>query len=97
LDIARRFGANLNAARRASGLTLERLAAKAGLHRTAIGLLESGRRVPRVDTVVHLARALGIGPGELMIGLASAPEQMTLKAAPLGTAPGLPPRQTPAE
>lgn len=83
MDIARRFGANLNAARRASGLSQERLAAKAGLHRTAIGLLESGRRVPRVDTVVHVARALGIGPGELLVGLATAPEQMSLNAKPL--------------
>lgn len=83
MDIARRFGANLNAARRASGLSQERLAAKAGLHRTAIGLLERGGRVPRVDTVVKLARAMEIGPAELLIGLASVPEQMPLKASRL--------------
>lgn len=82
MDIATRFGANLNAARRASGLTQERLAEEAGLHRTAIGLLESGRRVPRVDTVVKLARALGVAPAALLVGLANAPEQMTLKAPP---------------
>lgn len=97
MDIARRFGANLNAARRASGLSQERLAAKAGLHRTAIGLLESGRRVPRVDTVVHLARALEIGPGELLIGLANASEQMSLKPTPLDTTSELPQTPTPAE
>lgn len=69
MDIGNRFGANLNAARRASGLSQERLAIRAGLHRTEIGLLEHGRRVPRIDTVARLAGALGIAPGELLIGL----------------------------
>ena len=69
MRLARRFGANLNAARRASGLSQERLAFRAGLHRSEIGLLEHGRRVPRIDTVAKLARALEIGPGELLIGL----------------------------
>lgn len=63
MDIGRRFGANLNQARRASGLSQERLAGVAGMHRTEIGLLERGRRVPRIDTVAKLARALQIGPG----------------------------------
>ncbi|MEZ5076639.1 MAG: helix-turn-helix transcriptional regulator [Solirubrobacterales bacterium] len=69
MDLARRFGANLNAARRASGLSQERLAFRAGLHRTEIGLLEHGRRIPRIDTVAKLARAMEIGPGELLVGL----------------------------
>lgn len=64
-----RFGANLNSVRRASGLSQERLANKAGMHRTEIGLLEHGRRVPRIDTVAKLARALGIGPAELLVGI----------------------------
>lgn len=95
MDIARRFGANLNAARRSSGLSQERLAAKAGLHRTAIGLLEHGDRVPRVDTVVKLARALGIEPGELLIGLASVPEQMSLTALPAEKDPDPAPQRMP--
>lgn len=69
MDIGRRFGANLNQARRASGLSQERLAGVAGMHRTEIGLLERGLRVPRIDTVAKLARALEIGPGELLIGI----------------------------
>lgn len=69
MDIGRRFGANLNQARRASGLSQERLAAVAGMHRTEIGLLERGQRVPRIDTVAKLARALEMGPGELLVGI----------------------------
>jgi transcriptional regulator with XRE-family HTH domain len=69
VKIGKRFGANLNQARRASGLSQERLAVVAGMHRTEIGLLERGLRVPRIDTVAKLARALEIGPGELLIGI----------------------------
>lgn len=75
MDIGRRFGANLNQARRASGLSQERLAAVTGMHRTEIGLLERGLRVPRIDTVAKLARALEIGPGELLIGINASQER----------------------
>jgi transcriptional regulator with XRE-family HTH domain len=43
--IARLFGQNLR---------------RAGLHRTEIGLLERGARVPRIDTLLKLAAALGV-------------------------------------
>jgi transcriptional regulator with XRE-family HTH domain len=33
---------------------------RASLHRTEIGLLERGARVPRIDTLVKLAAALGV-------------------------------------
>jgi transcriptional regulator with XRE-family HTH domain len=75
VGIGRRFGANLNQARRASGLSQERLAVVAGVHRTEIGLLERGLRIPRIDTVLKLARALEIGPGELLIGINPSPER----------------------
>lgn len=74
MDIGMRFGANLNSVRRASGLSQERLADKAGMHRTEIGLLERGQRVPRIDTVAKLARALRIGPGELLVGISAIQE-----------------------
>lgn len=78
MDIGRRFGANLNHARRAAGLSQERLAARAGLHRTEIGLLEQGRRVPRIDTLARLAGAIGVAPGELMIGIHLEPKPITV-------------------
>jgi transcriptional regulator with XRE-family HTH domain len=65
-EISQRFGLNLSLARRTAGLSQERLAARAGLHRTEIGLLESAQRMPRIDTVAKLTAALGLGPGDLM-------------------------------
>jgi transcriptional regulator with XRE-family HTH domain len=51
---AERFGRNLLAARRRAGFSQEELGALAALHRTEIGLLENGRRVPRVDWVPRM-------------------------------------------
>ena len=60
LDVARRFGANLRRARRRADLSQEEVGARASLHRTEIGLLERGARVPRIDTLVKLSSALGV-------------------------------------
>ncbi len=54
------FGANLREARRRSGLSQEEAGWRASLHRTEIGLLETGARTPRIDTLVKLAAALDI-------------------------------------
>jgi transcriptional regulator with XRE-family HTH domain len=56
--IAERFGRNLRRARQDAGLSQEALAALCSLHRTEIGYLEGGKRVPRLDTLVKLATAL---------------------------------------
>jgi transcriptional regulator with XRE-family HTH domain len=58
--VARRFGANLAAARKRSGLSQEELGFRADLHRTQIGVLERGTRLPRIDTLVKLAGALDL-------------------------------------
>lgn len=55
LECARRFGENLVHSRKRAGLSQEELGARANLHRTAIGLLERGARMPRVDTLIKLA------------------------------------------
>lgn len=41
----------------------------ADLHRTEIGQLERGDRLPRIDTLVKLAGALNVTPCELLAGL----------------------------
>jgi transcriptional regulator with XRE-family HTH domain len=69
VTIPERFGANLLRARKRSGLSQEALAVRASLHRTEIGLLERGERLPRIDTVVKLAGALSISPSELIVGI----------------------------
>jgi transcriptional regulator with XRE-family HTH domain len=66
---ARRLGRNLFMARRRAGFSQEELAALCSLHRTEIGHLEHGRRLPRADTLVKLAAALALMPGDLLDGL----------------------------
>jgi transcriptional regulator with XRE-family HTH domain len=69
VDIATTFGKNLNRCRKRSGLSQEELAVGASLHRTEIGLLERGERLPRIDTVIKLAGALSVPPSELIAGI----------------------------
>jgi transcriptional regulator with XRE-family HTH domain len=69
VDIAAGFGRNLSRCRKQAKLSQEELGVRASLHRTAVGQLERGERVARVDTLVKLAGALAIPPGELLEGL----------------------------
>lgn len=69
IDFAARFGDNLARCRKQAKLSQEELAVRASLHRTAVGQLERGERVARVDTLVKLAGSLGIPPDELLDGL----------------------------
>ncbi len=66
---AERLGRNVFKARRRAGFSQEELGAMACLHRTEIGLVESGRRLPRVDTLLKLGSALGVDAGELLDGV----------------------------
>jgi transcriptional regulator with XRE-family HTH domain len=50
----------------------EQLAALAGVHRTYVGHIERGTVTPTLDTIVRLAEALKIDPGDLVTGLRSA-------------------------
>lgn len=68
-DISIVFAANLVHHRQKLGISQERLAHLAGLHRTHIGLLESALRVPRIDTVIKLAASLLIEPNDLLAGI----------------------------
>jgi transcriptional regulator with XRE-family HTH domain len=66
---AKRLGRNLFMARRRAGFSQEELGALACLHRTEIGFIEGGRRLPRVDTLVKLASALDVRGEELLDGI----------------------------
>jgi transcriptional regulator with XRE-family HTH domain len=63
------FAENLRAVRLRLGLSQERLASLSRLHRTEISLLERGEREPRLNTIVRLARGLGVAPAELLHGI----------------------------
>ena len=67
------FGLALAREREAANLSQEELAVKASLHRTAIGQLERGERVPRCDTLVKLAGSLAIPPERLLAGFSWKP------------------------
>jgi transcriptional regulator with XRE-family HTH domain len=72
-EVAERFGANLVRARKGAGLSQEEVGFRASLHRTEIGMLERGIRLPRIDTLVKLAGAFEADPGELLEGVAWSP------------------------
>lgn len=64
------FAKNLRLHRDRSGLSQEALADACELHRTEISLLERSKRSPRLETIVILARGLGLrSPGELLDGI----------------------------
>jgi len=69
LALAERFGKNLRRVRKREDLSQEQLGRRASLHRTEIGLLEKGERVCRIDTLVRLAGAMAVPPGELLDGI----------------------------
>ena len=56
----------LRAARMAAKLTQTALAAAADVHPNEVGYWEAGTRVPQVETVAVLARALGLRPADLL-------------------------------
>jgi transcriptional regulator with XRE-family HTH domain len=73
VTVAQRFGANLVRVRNRAGLSQEQLGLLAGLHRTEIGLLERGARVPRIDTLLKLTAALDLSTDDLLAGIAWEP------------------------
>jgi XRE family transcriptional regulator, regulator of sulfur utilization len=67
--VAACVGENLRRYRRGAGLSQEELSFRASLHRTAVGQLERAERTARADTLVKLAGALAISPGDLLEGI----------------------------
>jgi transcriptional regulator with XRE-family HTH domain len=63
------FGRRVFMARRRAGISQETLAIFAGLHRTEVGLIERGRREPKLTTILKLLRGLGVEPNDLLSGL----------------------------
>lgn len=56
--ISKRFGLTVRKHRSAAGLTQEKLAERAGLHATYIGMVERGIRNPTLDVALRIAKAL---------------------------------------
>lgn len=73
MDVAARFGENLMLYRKRANLSQEELGFRASLHRTEISQLERGVRLARIDTLIKLAGALSVPPGDLLKGMAWSP------------------------
>jgi XRE family transcriptional regulator of biofilm formation len=58
--------------RQARGLSLNRLAATARLSRQMLSFIETNRRVPTIDTVARISRALGLPCSKLVAEAARA-------------------------
>lgn len=63
------FGKRVRRLRTELGWTLEDLAEHAEMHWTYIGSVERGERNLSLINIVRLARALGVGPEDLVRGL----------------------------
>lgn len=64
-----RFGARLRNLREIQGFSQEGFAKECGLHRTAVGLIERGKRIPRLDTLLIISRHLKITAADLIRGI----------------------------
>jgi transcriptional regulator with XRE-family HTH domain len=73
MSVARKFGENLRRTRKRASLSIEEVGVRASLHRTAVGMVERGERLPRVDTAIKLAGALEVDIEELVQGIAWRP------------------------
>jgi transcriptional regulator with XRE-family HTH domain len=60
MEVAQRFGENLRRLRKGADISQEELGLRCSLHRTEIGLLERGARVPRIDTLIKISSGLGV-------------------------------------
>lgn len=65
-QIVSQFALRMRAYREAKGISQERLAEYANLHRTYIGSIERGEKVPSLVTVVKISKALNISISELI-------------------------------
>jgi transcriptional regulator with XRE-family HTH domain len=93
VDDVESVGRRVRRRRRALGLSQDELAARAGISRQAVGALEAGKHLPRVDAAIGLARALGstvedllaVGPPRALTVLGgNLPEGRAVRASRVG-------------
>lgn len=65
-NIAIIFGEVLQELRRKRGLSQEEFGFECELHRTYISLLERGKRIPSLITIIQLATGLSVPPSEIV-------------------------------
>ncbi len=73
MDVYERFAENLLSVRQRRRMSQQELAVRAAIHRSQISLMESGKRLPRLDTLVKLAGALEVDVVRLTQGISWEP------------------------
>lgn len=86
---AEQFGRRVFMARRRLGISQETLAIFAGLHRQEIGLLERGKREPKLTTILKVLRGLGVEPNDLLLGMRPDPKPRSAVAVATNAAGSL--------
>jgi transcriptional regulator with XRE-family HTH domain len=69
VEPAQRFAANMRRLRGTRGHSQEAFALVADIHRTEVTKLESGKRDPKLGTLVKVARGLEVSLTELLDGV----------------------------
>jgi transcriptional regulator with XRE-family HTH domain len=67
--VAGHVGGRIRRRRRAMDISQEELAFRAGVHRTQISLIEHGKVMVKLDTLILLARALDVAEVQLLAGI----------------------------
>jgi transcriptional regulator with XRE-family HTH domain len=75
VDIRQCLGRNIRRLRDAKGLSQEKFAFEARIHRTYISDIERGARNPTITIVQRLADALGVTASDLLTGVESSANQ----------------------
>jgi transcriptional regulator with XRE-family HTH domain len=65
-QIVSRFATQMRTYREAKGISQEKLAEYANLHRTYIGSIERAEKIPSLITIVKISKALNINISELI-------------------------------
>jgi transcriptional regulator with XRE-family HTH domain len=68
-EILEVLGQRMRELREKKGISQEDLAEFCGLHRTAVGLLERGKTIPRLDTLLLISQGLGVTVSKLLQGV----------------------------
>ncbi len=64
-SVEEKFGQKVRQLREAKGLSQEKLAFQAGIHRTYLGGIERGERNPSLRNIAVIAKALGVTIADL--------------------------------
>ena len=63
------LGIAISTIRKMRGLSQEKLAELAGLHRTTLGTIENGKTSPTLDSIARIANALNLTISELLVDI----------------------------